>query len=51
MDIGKIPYSEKQVMFLQADISDLENDVQFFPQMKFKNGIKQIVENGIDDEL
>lgn len=51
LDIGKIPYSEKQVMFLQADISDLENDVHFFPQMKFKNGIKQIVENGIDDEL
>lgn len=36
---GIIPYSEKQVMYLCADINDLVTDTGFTPQVGFKDGI------------
>lgn len=42
IDFGAIPYSERQVMHLCADIGNLEKDTGFKPQMTFKNGIQQI---------
>lgn len=40
---GKRPYNDKQVMYLQADISDLEK-LGFKPQVSFEVGIQKIVE-------
>ena len=41
---GEIPYSEKQVMYLQADISSLKKDTGFVPDYSFKQGIAKTVE-------
>lgn len=41
--LGTLPYGEKQVMYLVADISELEKDVSFEPSVNFKEGIKMIV--------
>ena len=41
---GGKPYSENQVMFLQADISDLQRDTNFQPQISFEEGIKKILD-------
>ena len=40
---GAKPYGENQVMFLSADISDLEKDTGFIPQYSFSKGIKEIL--------
>lgn len=42
--LGAIPYDSKQVMHLQADISELQADVGFEPQVNFEEGIRNIVE-------
>ncbi len=42
---GGKPYAENQVMFLQADISDLQRDTGFQPQISFEEGIKKILDN------
>lgn len=42
--LGTIPYAQKQVMYLEADISELANDTGWKPQMEFKKGIKNIIE-------
>ena len=42
-DFGAIPYSENQVMFLQADISDLTRDTGFKPEISFEAGIKELL--------
>lgn len=39
--IGKIPYMTKQVMFLCADISELEKDIGFLRLTEFSEGIKK----------
>lgn len=39
---GAVPYSEKQIMYLCADIDDLEKDTGFTPLMTFKSGILDI---------
>ena len=39
---GRRPYNEKQVMFLQADISALK-DLGFQPEYSFEQGIKQTI--------
>lgn len=36
---GEIPYSEKQVMNLKADITNLSDDTGFFPKVTFSDGI------------
>ncbi|MBD5137879.1 MAG: NAD-dependent epimerase/dehydratase family protein [Ruminococcus sp.] len=41
--LGAIPYGEKQVMFLCADISALRNDTGWEPLMEFKDGIENII--------
>lgn len=40
VEIGAIPYGAKQVMHLQADISQLKEDVGFQPLIPFEEGIK-----------
>lgn len=45
LGIGKIPYGDKQVMHLQADISALQQDIEFMPKMSFKDGITKIIYN------
>lgn len=44
LGIGKIPYGDKQVMFLCADISSLKEDTGFEPLYTFKEGIQATVE-------
>lgn len=39
---GKRPYNDKQVMYLQADISDLEK-LGFKSQVSFEEGIKKLI--------
>lgn len=41
---GEIPYSEKQVMYLCADISELERDTGFVPDYSFEEGIKETID-------
>ena len=41
---GGKPYAENQVMFLQADISDLQRDTGFQPKISFEEGIKKILD-------
>ena len=42
--LGALPYSDKQVMYLCADISCLKNDVGFMPKTSFENGINKTIE-------
>ena len=42
INLGAIPYSEKQVMYLCADIEDLKKDTGWTPQTKFSKGIKAL---------
>lgn len=42
--LGALPYGEKQVMHLQADINELIKDTGWCPRTSFENGIKTIVE-------
>ena len=44
IELGAIPYTPKQVMRLQADISELNRDTGFVPEMDFAAGIKEILE-------
>lgn len=43
LKFGDIPYSDRQVMHLQADISELNADTGFTPKTGFKDGIELIV--------
>ncbi len=42
LGIGALPYGEKQVMHLQADISDLTEDFGFEPKVSFEEGIRKL---------
>lgn len=44
LGIGKLPYRDKQVMHLVADISDLKRDVGFAPKVDFAEGIRRTAE-------
>lgn len=44
LGIGDIPYGTKQVMYLCADISRLEEDTEFRPAYTFEEGIRATVE-------
>lgn len=44
INLGAIPYSDKQVMFLCADISELEADTGFEPSVEFESGIVNTIE-------
>lgn len=41
--LGAIPYGEKQVMYLCADIAELQNDIGWSPKTKFRDGIAEIL--------
>lgn len=41
---GEVPYYDKQVMYLCADISELERDTGFKPTMPFKEGVRRTAE-------
>lgn len=43
IDLGAIPYNDKQVMYLCADISSLMGDTEWRPETDFEKGIKLIV--------
>ena len=43
IELGAIPYAPKQVMHLQADISELRKDTGFKPMVGFEDGIKEIL--------
>ena len=42
LTFGEIPYAEKQVMHLQADISELQADTGFVPKWEFLDGMREI---------
>ena len=44
VEYGKVPYNDKQVMYLCADIDDLKKDTGFEPKYTFEQGIKETVE-------
>lgn len=44
LGIGEIAYSEKQIMYLQGDISDLVRDTGFCPQVSFDEGIRKTID-------
>lgn len=43
LEFGSIPYADKQVMHLCADISELTNDTSWKPQTKFEEGIHNMI--------
>lgn len=45
VNLGTVPYGEKQVMFLCADISELQRDTGWKPTTDFADGIRRIIEN------
>lgn len=44
MGYGDIPYAEKQVMYLCADIEELQKDTGFEPEYTFKEGIQETID-------
>ena len=43
LGFGQVPYGEKQVMHLEADIRPLQNDTGFAPRVSFAEGIEKTV--------
>lgn len=43
LGFGDVPYGEKQVMHLVADIGELTRDTGFEPRVEFKEGIRRIL--------
>lgn len=41
---GRRPYYDKQVMYLQADISNLQADIGYEPAVSFEDGIKRVID-------
>lgn len=44
LGFGEVPYGERQVMYLCADISALTADTGFLPQIVFEEGIRKTIE-------
>ncbi|MBR2353054.1 MAG: NAD(P)-dependent oxidoreductase [Clostridia bacterium] len=44
LGLGEVPYAEKQVMYLCADITALTEDTGFCPRVSFDEGIRETVE-------
>ncbi len=44
LGLGKVPYGERQIMYLYADISRLCKDTDFVPEISFEEGIRRTVE-------
>lgn len=43
LGIGELPYGKKQVMYLCADIKDLQEDTGFQPKVSFEEGIRNTI--------
>ncbi len=43
LSLGVIPYAKKQVMYLCADIEELQNDTGFIPETDFEEGIRRTI--------
>ena len=50
LGFGEIPYARSQVMYLCADIKELELDTGFVPRVSFEDGIKKTVAWYIEKE-
>lgn len=44
LGFGQVPYGDKQVMYLCADISELQNDTGFKPETDFRQGIEKTID-------
>lgn len=44
LGLGEVPYGPLQVMHLQADISELQKDTGFEPEISFANGIQKTID-------
>lgn len=44
LGFGELPYGDKQVMRLEADLTALRTDTGFFPRVVFEEGIKKTVD-------
>lgn len=44
LGFGEIPYGDNQVMYLCADISELQKDTGFLPQVEFEEGIRKTIQ-------
>ena len=42
--LGAVPYADKQVMYLCADISELTEDTGFVPTVEFEEGIEKTIQ-------
>ena len=42
--LGKIPYSPDQIMYLEADSSNLIADTGWKPQVEFEEGIRRVID-------
>ena len=49
LGFGDVPYSDEQVMYLGADISDLQKDLDFSPEYGFADGIRITANSAADD--
>ena len=43
IELGAIPYGEKQVMYLCADLTELTKDTGFVPETEFEEGIGETI--------
>ncbi len=43
LGVGAIPYAQKQVMYLCADVSELQQDTGFMPDYSFEEGIVETI--------
>ena len=49
--LGAVPYADKQVMYLCADISELTEDTGFMPAVDFEEGIEKTIRYVRDTDL
>lgn len=50
LGLGDMPYAEKQVMYLGADITQLQKDTGFEPKISFEEGIRQTVKACMEEK-
>ena len=43
-EFGAVPYAPRQVMYLGADISELQEDTGFVPEYSFEKGIQETIQ-------
>ena len=43
LGLGEVPYGDKQVMYLEADLSAIEKDTGFRPDTSFEEGIRKTI--------